>query len=315
MEVFSNTLQFRFPTGSLPPSWMEIAEFTKRIHTDVLQMEVVYKFPPQRSLCVKYKSREAMKETLGRNIRAIKFHYTDGRIVDVDVSVAGSNVVYTRLFDLPPEVHDDVLVAALSEYGKVGKVVHEKFPAGLGLDHLYTGVRGVYVELEIGKEIPPSLEVMTWKVRVFYDGLKEKCFLCNKEGHFKANCPMRKTKTPKQKKKQQPVSYAGIVESGTAALSDDVVIIEEEIISEEAIQQTNAGVSVHQEMEQQRKIRDEAEEQRKRQEKAQAELIKWTTSVIEAVNKQEATERRAQFAAAGSTSTEMLRPKKTARKS
>lgn len=135
MEVFSNTLQFRFPTGSLPPSWMEIAEFTKRIHTDVLQVEVVYKFPPQRSLCVKYKSREAMEETLGRNVGAIKFHYTDGRIVDVDVSVAGSNVVYTRLFDLPPEVHDDVLVAALSEYGKVGKVVHEKFPAGLGLDH------------------------------------------------------------------------------------------------------------------------------------------------------------------------------------
>lgn len=318
MEVFSNTLQFRFPAGASPPSWMEIAEFIKRIHTDVMQVEVVYKFPPQRSVCMKYKTREAMEEAQRRNAGVIKFYYADGKVVDVDVTTAGSNVAYVRLFDLPPEVNDNVLDTALSHYGKVVKIVREKFPTGLGLDHLLTGVRGVYLELEIGKEIPASLEINTWKVRVFYDGLKEKCFLCNQEGHFKACCPMRKTKSKtekKQKEKRQPASYAGVVETGTASLSDDVVIIEEEITPEEVIQQTVVSVVEQMQMEQQRKVQAEEEEKRRRQEKALADLTKWTSSVIEAVNKQEANDRRAQFAAAGSTSTEMLRPKKTARKS
>lgn len=276
-------------------------------------MEVVYKLPQQKSLCIKYKTREAMEDTLNRIARFIQFQYADGKTVDVHVTTAGSNVAYVRLFDLPPEVHDNVVAAVLTEYGNVGKIVREKFPAGLGLDHLCTGVRGVY--LEIGKEIPPSLEISSWRVRVFYDGLKEKCFLCNQEGHFKAACPKRSTKKPKQKQKQKPVSFAEVVESGGAALSDDIVIIEEEIIQEEAIPQTVAFAIQQEEIERQRRVQKEAEEQRMRQEKALATLTKWTSSVLEAVNKQEAADRRAQFATAGTSSTEVLRPKKTARKS
>lgn len=57
----------------------------------------------------------------------------------------------------------------------------------------------------------------------------------------------------------------------------------------------------------------EKEQQKERQERAMAELTKFAHRVQEAMSKQQASERRAQFAASGST--EVLRPKKTARKS
>lgn len=70
------------------------------------------------------------------------------------VSQHGSNVQNIRVFNLPPELPDNVLKQRLLEYGKVDRVVREKFPPNLGLDHLYTGVRGIYTDVQ--KEIPTS---------------------------------------------------------------------------------------------------------------------------------------------------------------
>ena len=42
----------------------------------------------------------------------------------------------------------------LGKYGKVKRVIREKFPAELGLD-MFTGVRGVYMDVE--KRFPPRI--------------------------------------------------------------------------------------------------------------------------------------------------------------
>lgn len=80
------------------------------------------------------------------------------------------------MFDLPPELSDDSLVQVLGSYGKVERVVREKFPANLGLSHMPTGVRGVHID--VSKEIPPCVDVLNWKGRIVYSGLKDTCFLC-----------------------------------------------------------------------------------------------------------------------------------------
>lgn len=144
-------------------------------------MEVVYKLPQSRVVCIKYISEDAMKKSIKDNADVLKFYYMNGQSVDVSVSIAGRNVTYVRVFDLPPEVSDNDLSTVLGNFGKVGRVIREKFPAGLGLDHLFTGVRGVYVDVE--EDIPAALEIGKWKVRVFHEGLKDRCFSCNKEGH------------------------------------------------------------------------------------------------------------------------------------
>lgn len=65
-------------------------------------------------------------------------------------------------------------------------MVRERFPAQLELD-LTTGVRGVHIEIK--KEIPATLFFLNRRGRIYYEGVKHKCFLCKEEGHLKAECP------------------------------------------------------------------------------------------------------------------------------
>lgn len=271
-------------------------------------METIYKMPQDKSICIKFKSSEAFEDALGCNEECLKFAYSNGTIVDVYMSSAGRNVAYVRVFDLPPELPDNALSSVLGQYGIVKRMVREKFPSGFGLNHLHTGVRGVYVDIE--KEIPAALEVCDWKARIFYDGLKNKCFLCNLEGHRKDSCPQRKTQKRKEKRKE--VSYAEIVESGVVSLLDETDSVGEEMIEEELIDAEIIQVTESEAARQQR-LQEEEAEQKIRQGKALEKLTNLASAIQEAVNKQQASERRAQFAASGST--EMLRPKKAARKS
>lgn len=91
---------------------------------------------------VKFTSLEAMTETLEKNTEPRRFEYACGTFVEVRMTIAGSNVRYVRIFDLPPEISDKSLSVALGKYGKVQCMTREKFPANLGVDHMYTGVRG-----------------------------------------------------------------------------------------------------------------------------------------------------------------------------
>lgn len=316
MEVICNSLQFRFPIGTPPPSWEEVADFVKLLKCDPMHMEAIYKLPQTRLLCIKFKSMDEMEKAMKLNAEELKFHYSNGKVVDVHMSVAGRNVAYVRVFDLPPEVPDNDVLLVLANFGHVSSMVREKFPAGLGLDHLFTGVRGAYVDME--KDIPAALEIANLKVRIFHDGLKGRCFLCNEEGHRKDSCPQRKKGKPQRKRNKGPVTYAGIVESGPAVLTNAkdfiemdqdhevIEVLDEEILEAERVQRLNSEQYVDQ--------RGEAE-QRTRQEQATIELTKFVNRIKDAVNKQAADERRAQFAASSSGSVEMLRPKKTARKS
>ena len=52
---------------------------------------------------------------------------------------------------------------------------------------MYSGVRGVHIE--ISKELPANLFIGHYKARLYYEGLKNKCFYCKGEGHLKATCP------------------------------------------------------------------------------------------------------------------------------
>lgn len=303
--MICNTVQFRFPVGAVPPSWEEIAEFIKKLNLDQTQLETVYKMPRDKSVCIKLKSSDAFEDVLQRNEERLKFAYFSGAIVEVCMSIAGRIISYVRVFDLPPELPDNTISLALGEFGKVENVVREKFPVGLGLDHVQTGVRGVYID--IGKDIPASLELNNWRARIFYDGLKNRCFACNMEGHRKDSCPQRKVWKKKEKRNEE-LSYAGVVESGVVSLLDETGSVENDIIEEELIEEEDTQETV---AEQQRT--EEAEEAEQRYRMQEQGLVKMMTSIKEAVTKHQASERRAQFAASGST--EMLRPKKAARKS
>lgn len=302
-ENVVNTVQFRFPMGSPRPSWDEIANFLKQLDTDLMVMETAYKTAQDRSLFVKFTSQEAMTESLKKNKNPRKFVYNSGICVEVCMSIAGAQ--YVRVFDLPPELADDRLSLVLGKYGEIEQVVREKFPAGLGLDHLYTGVRGVYMVVK--KDIPPMVEVVGRKGRIFYEGLKDTCFLCQQIGHRKDACPQRQARHKNgNKKAKSSNSYAEIV-AGKQAVSeleepeeimdDDVIEVLEEEFVEESPEKSEAEKVSEAEL--------EKELRRKQGIEALEEVAK---AIHDAMRNPQANQRRAEFASSSSGSGS--RPKK-----
>lgn len=322
-QTIINTVKLEFPAGLPRPSWAEIAGFLKALDIDTQNMETVYKMGYDRSVRIKYKTEDAMKDALRRNRDGVLFHYSSGQSVELRMMIAGINIQYVRVFDVPPEVDDKDVTLVLGKYGNVHRTQREKFPAGLGVDHLHTGVRGIF--MEVNCDIPPSLDIGKWKAKVFYDGLREKCFVCQMEGHRRNNCPSVK---PKEKKKQteSTISYAGVVEAGSAASPNRTEIVEEDIIEivEEEILEQRPMEAEKVESKRTSKYFDGMDAERLDEiDRGAAELlglenfsenIGKLSDMIAALpngSKTTASERRAQFASSGSTE---LRPKKSARK-
>lgn len=301
--IIENTVQFRFPAGSPRPSWLEIAGFIKQLETDVMLMESAYKTANERSVFIKFSSHDAMMDSLRKNAKPQHF-------------------VYTSVFDLPPELPDDKLLSVLGEYGKVDRVVREKFPTDLGLDHLCTGVRGVYVNVE--KDIPPSIDVVGRNAKVFYDGLKHTCFVCRKTGHRRDACPQWKPRKRKQNGKTQEnstTSYAAVVsgnqeisteqpseQQSTETLGDEVIeVLDEEYLdhstdTEEAGQQQTSICET-----------ESASEKEIRRKENMKKLEEAAYAIKEAIENKTAKDRRAQFASSNSNSGSLPR-KKVARR-
>lgn len=302
-----NTAQFRFPAGSPRPSWAEIASFLKSLETDLLLIESAYKTANDRSLFLKFSSLEAMKEALRKNADPKKFIYANGKTVEVRMCIAGANVQYVRVFDLPPELSDECLSLVLAEYGKIDQVIREKFAAESGLGHIHNGVRGVFIDVK--KDIPPMIDVGKWKGRIFHNGLKDTCFLCRAVGHRKDSCPQRGTRThqaDQQRKVTETCSYAAIVSQGPVSpeqklISEDDII---EVLEDQPLDTTTDGEQA------QSGVPGEDSENEWRP-MTQMEKLEEVAKVIKDVmGNPTADQRRAQFAASGSSSGSGPRVKK-----
>lgn len=310
-EIMTNTVQFRFPPGSPRPSWVEMANFLKELDTDLKLIETTYRTVEDRSLFIKFKSPEAMEDSLRKNAEPRRFAYESGRTVEVRMSIAGVNMRFVRVFDLPPEIPDNDLLLELRRFGKIERIIREKFPTGLGLDHMYNGVRGVY--MEVNKNIPPTIIVANRKGRIFYDGLKDTCFLCEEIGHRKDSCPQRENRRKKETKKQVSggsCSYAGIV-SGKEAVSLERAspeVLESEVI--EVLEEEEYGDIIEEsteelEAEKQSSVVHgkavDTEKERKRKEGLE-KLEEFAKAIHDAMKNPQACHRRNQFATSGSGS-------------
>lgn len=311
-----NTAQFRFPPGSARPSWEEIANFVKQLDTDPLDMETVYKTSRDRSLFVKFTSQEAMRESLKNNSEPRTFTYANGEsVVVVRMCCAGTNMHYVRVFDLPPEVGDYNLAQVLGSYGIVDRVLREKFPSDSGLDHLYTGARGVHIDVK--KRIPPAVDVLNMKARVFYSELSDTCFLCHAVRHRRDTCPQRGILNMKEKQQQEAVSsntYAGVL-AGKEVVGIPVETVEDEIIEiieEEVLDEPPSDSAEEKQTE--TLVREPAaaadSDREIRRKKGIQELEKVAKAIQEAITNQNASQHRAQFAASRSGSGSGSAPKK-----
>lgn len=247
-----NTICFDFGDGCPRPTLAEMVNFVRMLEINADDIEAVYRISEEKAVFIKCKTEEAMLNALKNNNDELDFKYVDGKVVKVRMSPAGGVIQYVRIYDLPPELPDRELVAVLGIYGKVKRVVREKFPAEFGLN-VHTGVRGAY--MDVRKEIPPSLIFANRKGNIFHDGLKNKCFLCKFEGHHMNTCPKRKTLKHSEQRSRNDENhqeverscptYAGVV-TGDAPEENDQdkteEIVSEEVMETEVILEAEASI-------------------------------------------------------------------------
>lgn len=238
MVEIKNTIRFAFPTDSARPSYEEIAGFVKSLDRwSITDMDTLYKRAENHSVYLKFKSEKAFKDALENNTQVLRFHYANGTTVVVEMSDAEGNFQYVRVCDLPPELPDQEISQVLRKYGKIKRVVREKFPAGLELD-IFNGVRGVYMDVKT--EIPSALHFLNWRGNIFYPGNKEKCFICAQKGHQMNACPKKEQRTQRNTESglvAQPSTYAGVLNAATPLHANNEVmeILEIEVLEEKTM--------------------------------------------------------------------------------
>ena len=180
---------------------------------------------------------------------------------------------------------------------------------------MYTGVRGVHIDVK--KRIPPAVDVLNMKARVFYSELSDTCFLCHAVGHRRDTCPQRGIRNIKEKRQQEAVSsntYADVL-AGREVVGIPVETVEDdiiEIVEEEVLDEPPSDSAEEKQTE--TVVREPAaaadSDREIRRKKGIQELEKVAKAIQEAITNQNASQRRAQFAASRSGSGSGSAPKK-----
>lgn len=205
----ANSLRLRFERGQPEPTDAEIFAFMKgKMGLKSNNLLSMYKEKPEQSVIIKFRTEDDLKETLLRLPGSMEFAYNKYQSTTVQVSAASAIVRYVRIFNLPPEVDDRDIWTVLSRYGKIQRTIREKYAESTGFP-IWNSVRGVYIELKEGCELPATILVRNQRARVYYDGLVNKCFQCGSASHLKAECPNRSSVNDRLKRDQNDVRNHG----------------------------------------------------------------------------------------------------------
>lgn len=213
-ELRANSLRIRFERGVAEPADSEIFKFMKSkmgLKSDKLLS--MYKDRNEMSVIIKFKAEEDMRNTLRDLPETLTFEYNKYESTEVKLSSANVIVRYVRLFNLPPEIEDREIAQVMQRFGKIVRMVREKYGEETGFP-IWTSVRGVYLELKEGIEMPATVYIRNVRARVSYEGIINKCYLCGSTDHLKAECPEKQQSVNDRLGQHQVSSYSGIVKGG-----------------------------------------------------------------------------------------------------
>lgn len=186
-SVRKNTLKLCFESGAKAPSHLEVLRFvTSQLDLSAADLHSVYKDENDGLFFIKFLDDGRFNEFCNHVEEVYAFKYGDDSTTSVTLAMASRIFRYVRIFNLPPEIDDKSIALVLGQFGTVRQQVRERYPAEYNLS-IFSGIRGVH--MEIAKEIPANIFIGHFRARIYYDGLKNRCFYCKEEGHMKANCP------------------------------------------------------------------------------------------------------------------------------
>lgn len=145
-----------------------------------------------RKFYVKVTKPELCDQVVANQGGKYRFKFPDGNLGSVTAMHAvGLGTRTVRVFDLPPELDNDVIGAALAPYGTVARVVEEKW-AG---DYYYQCSSAVRrVQIALTKHVPSYVRIAGVKVLTSYDGQPRTCAVCDATDHARNQCPNKNRK-------------------------------------------------------------------------------------------------------------------------
>lgn len=187
METRKNTLRMVFAKSAKVPAHLDVLKFLMNgLRLPATDVHSVYKDENDQKFYIKLIDDTSFNRFTSAMDEQYVFQYGDGEKARVLLELASRQFKYIRIFNLPPETTEKDITAVLGQFGRIRQHVRERYPAEYGY-HVFSGIRGVHMEIE--KEIPANVYIGHFRARLYYEGLKNKCFHCKAEGHIKAECP------------------------------------------------------------------------------------------------------------------------------
>lgn len=187
METRKNSMKLVFAPTAKVPIHLDVLRFMMRVlKIPATDVHTVYKDENDQRFYVKFMDESSFNRFSATMEDQYWFQYADGEKTRVQLEMASRQFKYVRIFNLPPETEDKDIAAVLGQFGRIRQHVRERYPTDYGYA-VFSGIRGVHMEIE--QEIPANLYIAHFRARVYYDGLKNRCFFCKAEGHNKSDCP------------------------------------------------------------------------------------------------------------------------------
>jgi hypothetical protein len=139
------------------------------------------------------------------------FKFQNGTVVNVKMSHESECLKYVRVWGIPPDAPDGDVARFFAHYGEVKRVVRERYPRELQCP-IETGVRGVHMDLR--QDLPHFMYIRNYRIKVHYDGQKERCFGCGSTEHVRLNCP-KKAITPASRVQHNMVNLNSFLGTST----------------------------------------------------------------------------------------------------
>lgn len=140
-----------------------------------------------KNFVVKFTSSNTYKDSV---CKAFTHTDKDGHTVELIAEKANDFVHCVRLFNVPCEITNEMLVKEMGIFGTIFDIQDEIIdPSGWRIPN---GNKTINMNIE--DELPTRIEVAGQRIKVFCGSLKKVCFQCGKDDHLSDSC--EKSKPP-----------------------------------------------------------------------------------------------------------------------
>jgi len=142
----------------------------------------------KKQVFINLSDNESVHALLSETGRQTENKYPSGELSVVNLVLAGKDTKRIRVANLPPEVPNDTLRAALAPFGKVLDIHAEMWSKA----YRYPVANGIrQVSITLTRHVLSHLTVAGYRVLLTYDGKPATCYVCGEGDRMYSTCPSR----------------------------------------------------------------------------------------------------------------------------